>query len=300
MKKRIAIAGSTGRLGRALVRACAERYDVIALRRRDLDLSWPDARIAEAVSRLNPDLLLLAAGLTDVDYCESHPEIAEQLNVTSVRQLAATCAEKGIRLINFSTDYVFDGESSQPYREDDPAHPLSVYGKSKLDGETATLEAGERNLVIRLCWLFGPGEARATPDWVIDLAVSDEAVGVVKERISTPSYTCHIAAAIENILFNDHATGILHLSNSGQCSWQEWAQFCIDCAIENGIEVRATRVDGIEMEEVFQNTARRPRFTVLSTERFHQLADLTLPPWQDGVREYIRETVAPRFRETDQ
>ena len=295
MKKRIAIAGSTGRLGRALALACGEKHEVQPLRRVDLDLSWDNSRIAEAVARLDVDLLLLAAGLTDVDFCESHPETAEQVNVTSVRQIAASCAEKGIRLINFSTDYVFAGESSRPYREDDPVNPLSAYGRSKAAGETATLEASDRNLVIRLCWLFGPGTARATPDWVIDMAVSDEAVGIVKERISTPSYTRHIADAVEKILFHDQATGILHLCNSGQCSWQEWAQFCIDCAVENGIEVRTSRVDGIEMEEVFQNTARRPRFTVLSTGRFRQMTDHTLPAWQEGVREYIRETVAPRF-----
>ena len=293
--KEIILVGANGRLGRALFEACRDQYTLAPLTRHDLDLEWSREKIREALAPYNADILLLAAGNTNVDYCEIRPDEAEQLNAVSVRHIAEWCADTGTRLINFSSDYVFDGEKSEPYTEEDPVNPLSEYGRSKLRGEAETLEASDRNLIIRLAWLFGPGKPAATPDWAVQLAVESDTVSIVSDRTGSPSYTRDIAAALIPLLFDESATGVLHLCNSGSCTWQEWGQFCVDCAVGCGVEVRSPKVGGVRMDEIFGNRANRPRYSVLSTGKYEFLTGRTLPPWQDGVREYIRERVAPRF-----
>lgn len=296
-RKHVAVIGSNGRLGRALLEACRSTHQVIPLTRHDLDLAWSDRKIRDSLDRETSaaDAVLLAAGNTNVDLCELHPDEAEQVNTIAVGSIARWCADREIRFINFSTDYVFDGESESPYTEEDPVHPLSVYGQSKADGEEETLEASDRNLVVRLAWLFGPGKALATPDWAVELAVKNESLNVVSDRIGCPSYTGDIAAAILPLLFDERASGLLHLCNSGSCSWQEWAQYCVDCAIECGVEVRTRTVGPLYMSDLFGDRATRPRHTVLSTAKYESLTGLTLPDWRVPLRRYVEDHVAPRF-----
>ncbi|MCB1229704.1 MAG: dTDP-4-dehydrorhamnose reductase [Verrucomicrobiae bacterium] len=296
-RKKVAIIGSNGRLGRSLQEVCREDHDLIGLSRYDLDLAWSDGKIREALDSLvvGADVALLSAGNTNVDLCEAQPDEAEQLNVTSVRSIANWCAEQGVRFINFSSDYVFDGEKDTPYTEDDPVEPLSIYGQSKVDGEDATLEASDRNLVVRLTWLYGPGKPLATPDWAVDLAVKQDHLNVVSDRIGSPSYTGDMADALLPLLFDDSASGILHLCNSGSCTWQEWAQFCVDCAIECGVEVKTREVGPLTMNDLFGDRATRPRYTVLSTEKYEAMTGRTLPDWREPLRQYVRDHVAPRF-----
>lgn len=296
-RKKVAIIGSNGRLGRSLQEVCREDHDLIGLSRYDLDLAWSDGKIREALDSLvvGADVALLSAGNTNVDLCEAQPDEAEQLNVTSVRSIANWCAEQGVRFINFSSDYVFDGEKDTPYTEDDPVEPLSIYGQSKVDGEDATLEASDRNLVVRLTWLYGPGKPLATPDWAVDLAVKQDHLNVVSDRIGSPSYTGDMADALLPLLFDDSASGILHLCNSGSCTWQEWAQFCVDCAIECGVEVKTREVGPLTMNDLFGDRATRPRYTVLSTEKYEAMTGRTLPDWREPLRQYVRDHVVPRF-----
>ncbi|MCB1091111.1 MAG: dTDP-4-dehydrorhamnose reductase [Verrucomicrobiae bacterium] len=294
-RQKIIIIGSNGRLGRALLEACHPRFDVVAMTRYDLDLAWSERRICEALDPIDADLVLLTAGNTNVDHCELYPDEAEQLNVTAPGAIARWCARRGIRLINFSSDYVFDGEKTQPYTEEDPINPLSVYGQSKADGEEATLAASDRHLVVRLTWLYGPGKALATPDWAVELAVKDEHLHVVSDRTGCPSFTGDIAAALEPLLFDDRARGLLHLCNSGACTWLEWAQYCIDCAVECGVEVKTRVVEPLSMDDLFGNRAIRPRHTVLSTAKYETLTGRTLPDWRVPLKHYVEAFVAPRF-----
>lgn len=294
-RRRVVIIGSNGRLGRALLETSQASHDVVPLTRYDLDLAWSEKRIREALDPVRADLVLLAAGNTNVDHCEAHPDEAEQLNVTAPATISRWCAERGIRLINFSSDYVFDGEKTEPYVESDPVNPLSVYGQSKADGEEATLGASPRHLVVRLTWLYGPGKALATPDWAVELAVKNERLHVVSDRVGCPSYTVDIAAALEPLLFDDRATGLLHLCNAGSCTWQEWAQYCVDCAVASGVPVRARTVEPLTMAELFGDRALRPRHTVLSTARYERLTGRTLPDWREPLRRYVADFVAPRF-----
>lgn len=296
-RKKVAIIGSNGRLGRSLQEVCQPDHDLVGLTRYDLDLAWSDSAIREALDKYaaESDVVLLSAGHTNVDVCEADPEEAEQLNVTSVRSIAQWCAQREIRFINFSSDYVFDGEKDSPYTEDDPVKPLSVYGQSKVDGEDVTLEASDRNLAVRLTWLYGPGKPLATPDWAVRMAVENDHLNVVSDRIGSPSYTGDMAEALLPLMFDDSANGILHLCNAGSCSWQEWAQFCVDCAIECGVEVKTPEVGPLYMNDLFGDRATRPRYTVLSTEKYEAMTGCTLPDWRVPLRHYVEAFVAPRF-----
>jgi len=294
-RKKVAIIGSNGRLGRALLEACQGEHDVIGLTRYDLDLSWSDSQLREALDPLDADAVLLSAGNTSVDHCELHPEEAEQLNVNCVRSIASWCADRDIRFINFSSDYVFGGTKDAPYTEDDPVRPLSVYGHTKADGEATALEASEQNLVVRLTWLYGPGKALATPDWAVELAVNNDQLRVVSDRVGCPSYTGDIAEALLPLLFDPRAAGLLHLCNSGSATWQEWAQHCVDCAIACGVQVRTPTVAPLSMEELFGDRATRPGYTVLSTAKYRALTGRELPDWRQPLRRYIQAHVAPRF-----
>jgi dTDP-4-dehydrorhamnose reductase len=294
-RQKIIIIGSNGRLGRALLETCQARHDVVPLTRYDLDLSWSEWRIREVLDPIAADLVLLAAGNTNVDFCELHPDEAEQLNVIAPGAIARWGARRGIRMINFSSDYVFDGKKTAPYTEDDPVNPLSVYGQSKADGEEATLKASDDHLVVRLTWLYGPGKALATPDWAVELAVKDEHLHVVSDRTGCPSYTGDIAEALEPLLFDRRATGLLHLCNAGSCTWQEWAQACIDDAVDCGVAVKARAVEPLFMDDLFGNRAIRPRHTVLSTAKYESLAGRQLPDWRVPLRTYVKAYVAPRF-----
>ncbi|MBL9154934.1 MAG: dTDP-4-dehydrorhamnose reductase [Verrucomicrobiales bacterium] len=294
-QQRVSIVGANGRLGRAVLDLCNQHHETVGMTRHYLDLAWSRARIREALAGLETDVMLLTAGNTNVDHCERDPEAAWQANCHAVAHIAEWCAERDVRLINFSTDYVFDGEKETLYREDDPVNPLSQYGRSKLDGEYATMEASDRNLVVRLCWLFGPGKPSATPDWSVQGAVELERLTIVADKVGAPSYTRDIADALLPLLFNEAATGILHLSNGGSCTWLEWGQFCIDSAVECGVEVKTRYAGGVTLQEVFGDKANRPRHTLFSTEKYTALTGRTLPDWRQSVREYVRDYVAPRF-----
>lgn len=293
---RITLIGANGRLGRALYAHFRNEHEVIGLTRRHLDLRFPRQQIRSVLDRLDTDVVLLAAGNTDVDGCEREPGLAFQENAVAVDVIAEWCRDRGVRLIHFSTDYVFEGNEEGLRRETDPVRPLSVYGQSKLAGERAALAVSDRNLVVRLSWLFGPGKPGATPDWVVEAATRQDQVSVVADKIGSPGYTPHLAEALAPLLFDQNAYGVLHLANRDSCSWQEWAQYSIDCAVAFGVEVKCRRAGQRDLEEVFAGKAPRPRHTGLSTERYTALTGRPLPHWKEGVRHYLGHFLASRFR----
>ena len=172
MKQRIAILGKNGRLGAALCRDLADKYVVLALGRAELDLTKP---IREQLKGVEFDSLINAAAATNVDWCEQHPAEASLINARSASELGALCVERGVRCLHVSTDYVFDGMASRPYREEDAARPISIYGKTKRLGEELLLQSSADHLVIRVSWVFGPDKPSFV-DWLLDRAISQEEV----------------------------------------------------------------------------------------------------------------------------
>src|SRR5436305_4538025 len=168
---KLVIVGAGGRLGTALVRKCREKFDVIGFNHAQLDLANPD-ELREKLCTIDFDLLINAATFTNVDLCEKERDQVFRINANAPRILAEICRDKSAKLIHFSTDYVFDGEKREPYIENDPANPISVYGESKRAGEKFVLQTQDQHLVVRVSWVFGP-DRPSFIDAMIMLACED-------------------------------------------------------------------------------------------------------------------------------
>lgn len=276
--------GKNGRLGAALCRALAGTYEVLAYGRAELDLTKP---VGEQLRDASFDLLINAAAATNVDWCEGHQVAADRINGHAVAELGAISAERGVRCIHVSTDYVFDGMACRPYTEEDPAIPISAYGKSKLLGEELLLQTDPAHLVIRVSWVFGPDKPSFI-DWALEQALTRETLSAIDDKISSPTYTLDFVGWVRPLLFDLPLGGLLHLCNPGGCTWREYAQCAIDMAHENGIRFKTHAVQPIKLESMSAFIARRPIYTVLATEKFSKAAGLTTRPWRDAVRDFVQ------------
>jgi dTDP-4-dehydrorhamnose reductase len=288
---KIAVIGANGRLGAALSRAYARDFEVISFDRRQLDLGQLGG-MRSALAGTNFELLINCAALTNVDYCESHREEAFLINAEGPRLLAEIANEKSAKLIHVSTDYVFNGKKSEPYIEEDKAIPLSVYAESKLEGEHRVLEVSSNHLVVRLSWVFGPDKPSFI-DQIIQRARENETVTAVADKFSSPTYTIDLANWLRLALDNE-AQGILHLCNSGACSWQEWAQYAIDVCHSVGVSLKADHVEKLSLTDIKNFVARRPVYTVLSTAKFTDLTGVQPRHWREAIAEYISAHVSKK------
>ena len=291
LEMKIAIIGSNGRLGAALVREYQRDYEVTSYDRSQFDLGQVD-RIRSALAGAKFELLINCAALTNVDYCESHREEAFVVNAETPRLLAKIANEKSAKLVHFSTDYVFDGKKMGPYVEEDKAVPLSVYGESKLEGERRVLEVSSQNLVVRLSWVFGPDKPSFI-DQIIQRARESGVVTAVADKFSAPTYTIDVASWLRLAVDKD-ANGILHLANNGGCSWQEWAQYAIDVCRSLGIPLKAERVGAVSLADMKNFVAQRPVYTVLSTSKFAASTGVEPRHWRAAVAEYISAHVSKK------
>jgi len=288
-KTRIAIVGAGGRLGAALAReyAAIEDCEVTPFTHAQLDLGQPDELRAALTSR-KFEVLINAAALTNVEYCEDHRREAMRLNAEAPRLLAEICREKEDRFIHVSTDYVFDGEKRTPYLEEDAADPISVYGESKRAGEVQVLEANDRALVVRVSWVFGP-DRPSFVDAILKRARNEAEVTAVADKFSTPTYAIDIAHLLRPFFERDSGGGLLHLANRGECSWQEYAQWALDCCHRFGVPMKATTVGAVSLGEMKNFVARRPVYTVLGTEKYRRLTGNAPRDWQEVVEQYVRD-----------
>ncbi len=294
MNQHSVIIGAGGRLGGALRSACEPSHPVTALGRQEMDLTDQRA-IKKVLEPLDYDKLWLTAALTNVDYCETHAEETTQVNSEAVKTIAQISAEKGAQVILFSTDYVFDGKKGAPYVEDDATHPLNIYGQSKQQAEKHLLAASNQHLVIRLSWLFGNNKP-GFPEWVIRQAMEKDSLSIVSDRQSCPTYTGDLIDALQPLILGEmKMSGILHLCNQGVCTWQEWGQYCLDCAAENGIPLQIDQIQSCLMSDINSFAAQRPSFSAMSTTRFESLGGQAMPDWKQGVSRYIREHLAAQF-----
>ena len=285
----IVIIGAGGRLGAALAREYARAFDVVGFNHAQLDLARSE-QVREKLSALDFDVLINTAAQTNVDRCETQREEAFQLNAEAPRVLAEICRAKNSRFIHISTDYVFDGEKREPYTEEDEARPISVYGESKRAGERLVLENSERHLVARVSWVFGP-DRPSFIDAMLKKARDEETIAAVADKFSTPTYAPDIAAMLQPLLGDLREGGLLHIANAGQCSWQEYAQWALDCAHETGIPMKARTVGAVSLADMKNFVAKRPAHTVLSTAKFTRLTGMSPRSWRDAVAEYVREHV---------
>jgi len=282
---KIVILGAGGRLGAALLREYREKHDVAGFNHAQLDLASLDD-VRQRLGAMNFDVLINAAAFTNVDACETERDRAFLINAEAPGIVAEICNAKDAKLIHFSTDYVFDGEKRAPYTEEDQANPISFYGESKLVGEKKVLAAKNGHVVVRVSWVFGP-ERPSFIDAMIKRAQQDENIDAVSDKFSTPTYTHDLAPILPQFFDRAVEGGILHFANAGKCSWQEYAQWALDCCRDAGIALKARTVGALKLTEMKNWVARRPVYSVLSTSKYAELTGRAPRAWREAVADYI-------------
>ena len=243
------------------------------------------------LAALDFDVLINAAAMTGVDQCETEPEAAHAVNAEAPATLAALCAAKGAKMVHISTDYVFDGVAPGLRQEDEATNPLGAYGKSKRAGELAVLGASPNNLVVRTSWVFGP-DRPSFPDRILGMASDQDEVRAIADKWSSPCYSEDFAVWMRAVLADPSIAGVLHLCNSGPCSWQEYGQAVLDLAAGLGVPLRTTRVLPMSLTEMECFTAARPVHTALGTSRFTDLTGLIPRPWREALSEFLHRKFA--------
>lgn len=287
---RILVLGAAGGLGRALVRRLSPNHQVTAWTRAALDFDKPED-IAAKLAACDFEVLLNPAGMTSPDACEMQPEKARLANVTGPRVLAECCHRRGARLIHFSTDYVFSGESHDHWTENDETQPINVYGRSKREGELAVLQASPAALVARVSWLFGPDKP-SHPDQMIERALQTDDLTAVVDKVSVPTSTADVCEWMEHLIHHP-TTGVLHLCNSGSASWHSWAGAALGIASSLGLPVKTTSVRPIQLAELTQLKAQRPLQTVMSNERLQTLLGAGIRGWHEALTDYLAQKHRP-------
>ena len=284
---RLLILGRDGQVGTALTQLLAPLGTIVALGRDGADLAHPDA-LARVVDREQPDVIVNAGAYTAVDKAESEPELAHLVNADGPAALARAAAERDAWLIHYSTDYVFDGEKSEPYVEDDATAPLNVYGATKRAGELAIGETGSKHLIFRTSWVHAPGRSNFIAK-ILGLAQSRDELKVIDDQVGAPTSARLIAEvtarAIEQIAHNRPlASGIYHLAAAGETSWHGYASYVIGEARRRGVPLRVAPERVLPVPSTaFPSPARRPRNSLLSTRKLRNALGVDLPDWQDDV-----------------
>src|SRR4030095_998362 len=282
---KIVVLGAGGRLGAARRREYREKHDIAGFNHAELDLASLDD-VRQRLSAMSFDVLINAAAFTNVDACETERDRTFLINAEAPGVLAEICNAKDAKLIHFSTDYVFDGEKRAPYTEEDQANPISLYGETKLVGEKNVRAAKNGHLVVRVSWVFGP-DRPSFIDAMIKRAQQNEKIDAISDKFSTPTYTYDIARMLPQFFDRGVEGGVLHFANAGKCSWQEYAQWALDCCERAGVALTAKTGGAVTWNDMTNWVARRPVYSVLSTAKYTELTGTAPRAWREAVADYI-------------
>jgi dTDP-4-dehydrorhamnose reductase len=274
---RVLIFGATGMLGKALTRQWSGE-EVVGLGSSQADIRKPE-QVGRVVEEAKPDWIVIAAAYTDVDGCETNPTLAGSVNTLGAANVAQAATDAGARLVFISTDYVFDGKKTSPYEASDQRNPINVYGKTKAGAEQKILEILPDCCIVRTSWLFGPG-GKCFPDTILKLAETRSEIDVVNDQRGCPTYTFDLADAIITLCRAD-ARGIIHCTNSADCTWYEFAAEILRQA-GSQIRVRPTT------SERFVRPAERPKYSVLSSASLDPYG-ISMRPWQQTLPDYLQQ-----------
>lgn len=275
---KILITGAKGMLGNALCKELSKQYEVIGFGHNDCDITQRDQVIAK-VNQVQPEVIIHTAAFTGVDACEFKPDRAYDVNAKGTESIAIASQQVEALLIYISTDYVFDGEKKEPYLENDEPKPLSAYGKSKLEGEKFVQSILKRYLIIRSSWLFGRGRKNFV-DTIIERAKEENILSIVSDKFGSPTYTVDLAKAIRGLLTAD-IYGIYHITNSGYCSWYEYAQKILEYAAIKDVKLIPITLGELNLK------APRPRYSILDNSRYYKITAESLRSWQDALKEHL-------------
>lgn len=286
--KALVIGGTSGQVARQLSALDDPDFMIQVGGRPDVDLTVPST-LSSAILAARPDVVINCGAYTAVDLAEKERDLADTINASGPAVLGAICAAAGLPIIHLSTDYVFDGAKTSPYVETDFTGPQSVYGATKLGGETAIAASGVRHVILRVSWVHAP-EGKNFVRTMLRLAVSRDRVGVVADQIGRPTYAPHLAIAVRDIaarLVIDPLapTGVFHLTGSGEaCSWRQFAQ-----TVFNASQVRGgpTAIADPITTAGYPTPAKRPANSVLDCIKIAKAYGIMLPDWKRGVDECV-------------
>ena len=275
---RVLVLGAQGMLGKDLVPILSLKKQVLARDIDDFDIT-DDQRVEREIKALHPQVVINAAAYTNVDGCEAKKELAFSVNADAARKVALGCRAAGARMIHLSTDYVFDGSSTIPYREEDPPAPLNVYGASKLQGEWNIREILEDHLIIRTAWLYGH-YGKNFVGTILRLADQQEELRVVNDQRGAPTFTRDLSRAIDRLL-QEKIAGTLHVTNSGACTWFEFARQILKEKQKNAVWV--IPITSAQLAR----PAKRPANSMLDCSRFQKIIGQKMRPWEEALKEYL-------------
>ena len=294
---KLLLLGKDGQVGWELQRSLAPLGEVVALDFDSTDFhadfSQPE-QLAETVLKVRPDVIVNAAAHTAVDKAESEPAFARKLNATSPGVVAQAAQQVGALMVHYSTDYVFDGSGTQPWQEEDATGPLSVYGRTKLEGEQLVAQHCARHLIFRTSWVYAARGGNFAKT-MLRLAKERERLTVIDDQVGAPTgaelladVTAH---AVRATLADPAKAGLYHLVAGGETTWNGYARFVLAQALAAGVELKA-RPDTVDAvaTSAFPAPAARPHNSRLNTSKLQSTFGLVLPPWQAGVARMLHET----------
>jgi dTDP-4-dehydrorhamnose reductase len=299
---KIFITGAGGMLGTELMQELGRTYEISGANAKECDVT-DYYRVNEIISNQKPDVIIHTAAYTDVDGAETDQERAFRVNGEGARNVALVAREIGAKMYHISTDYIFGGAKKMPYVEDDPPNPLGIYAKSKLQGEQEVQKHLENHLIIRTAWLYGKHGDNFVKS-ILRLAKTRDTLRVVNDQIGSPTYTKDLCWGIKKLLALEtvrrpsspeiinsvvnlpsqalkHVTGIIHLTNSGSCSWYEFTLSILKYANLNNIQVLPISTSQL------RRPALRPYYSVLSNAKFKMITGYEMRPWESGLKEYL-------------
>ncbi len=283
---KVLVVGCNGQLGHSLADTASSTVEIIGLDLPELDIT-DAAAVLEICSETRPDVIVNAAAYTAVDQAETEVALATAVNVEGPRNIAVAARDINSRLIHISTDFVFDGQSSTPYRTDTPPSPLSVYGQTKRDGELAALEAAPNStVVIRTSWLYSKTGSNFVKTMLRLMSEKDE-LGIVADQIGTPTWSDSLAMAIWGFAQVPALNGIFHWSDLGETTWQGFAVAIQEEALSLGLLKSAIPIRPITTAD-YPTPAIRPPYSVLDCSKSHSAIKMRPQEWRTNLREMLK------------
>ncbi len=294
---KILITGAKGMMGSDLMKVLSQKkeYNLIGASRSDFDVT-DYSQTLQFLKDKRPDIVIHAAAYTKVDDCESHSETAYKVNETGTKNISSGCKDINAKLIYISTDYIFNGKKNTPYLENDMPEPLSVYGDSKLKGELAVQDILNDFIIVRTSWLFGKNGNNFISAILkqVDKAQKDNSVAaaphinpyvrgslrVVNDQTGSPTYTIDLSQAIEKLI-TCNAKGIFNVTNSGHCSWYQFAKKILELAGIKGVEVVPIKTNELN------RPAQRPAYSVLDCTKFKNTTNYQMRHWEETLKDYL-------------
>lgn len=275
---KILVAGANGQLGQELVQQLKQAdVELFAFTKTELDICNL-AIVQQVVQEIQPHVIINAAAFTKVDLAETEQDLAFAVNAYGQRNLAVAAEQVGAKVCYVSTDYVFDGEAQSPYEEHALVNPIGVYGKSKYAGEQLTQTVSSKYFIVRTAWVYG----EYGPNFVktmLRLAAERDELGVVSDQIGSPTYTVDLAAFILELVQTEKY-GIYHCTNSGQCSWYEFAQAIFE---ESNLQIKVNPLTTAQ----YPTPAKRPSYSVLSDRALRVNGFTPIRHWRDGLKAFL-------------